>query len=472
MNDDFCPVPRVVPELDPGFRPLVLASRQAQSDALETGKAAPLDIALERSPHSVTRHRTWLFPQDHPSSSWNFRLAERTIKFLLWSRGGWRVHLAGDVALAALLQRHYRETTHGQFDAVLMGERIFAKPFEILSVDHGQLPAESETTQKLGGNWEGCRIGFDLGASDIKVAAVQDGQVLFSEEFRWDPRPQKDPQWHFDQIQNVLRTAASHLPRVDAIGGSSAGVIVDNEVRVASLFRGVPEPLFQTRVRSLFREIRKAWGDVPLEVVNDGEVTALAGSMSLETTGVLGIAMGSSLAAGYVGREGNITPWLNELAFAPVDARNDAPFDEWSNDRGCGALFFSQQAVGRLLPASGLGLSESLPLPDRLVGVQKAMKDGDDRAARIYRTLGVCLGYAAAQYREFYDYDHLLLLGRVTSGQGGDLILEQARNVLATEFPELRIQLHMPDEKQKRHGQAMAAASLPGLGQARNEVSS
>lgn len=454
-------LPRVTPELDPGFRPMVLASRQFQEAARATGRSVTLDLAVERSPESVTRCQISLFPGDHPSSAGNFRLAERTLKFLLWARGGWRIWVAGSSFIGEQLRAYYRDTPTGGFDAALMGEKIYARPFEVRAVELGDLPAESERTQRLGGHWQGCRVGFDLGASDIKVAAVRDGTVLYSDEFRWDPRPQQDPQWHFEQIQAALHAAASHLPRVDTIGGSSAGVIVGNEVRVASLFRGVPDALFETRVRLLFREIQKSWGDVPFEVVNDGEVTALAGSMSLESPAVLGIAMGSSLAAGFVSREGNITPWLNELAFAPVDVRNDAPFDEWSGDRGCGVQFFSQQAVARLIPASGLPISSEWALPDRLLAVQTAMKEGDERAARIYRTLGVCLGYAAAQYREFYDFDHLLLLGRVTTGVGGDLLLEQARRVLALEFPEIGARLHMPDEKQKRHGQAMAAASLP-----------
>jgi hypothetical protein len=59
----------------------------------------------------------------------------------------------------------------------------------------------------------------------------------------------------------------------------------------------------------------------------------------------------------------------------------------------------------------------------------------------------------------------VLVLGRVTSGAGGDVIVDGARAVLETEFPQLarRIQVHVPDEQDKRHGQAIAAASLPAL---------
>jgi predicted NBD/HSP70 family sugar kinase len=195
--------------------------------------------------------------------------------------------------------------------------------------------------------------------------------------------------------------------------------------------------------------------------VNDGEVTALAGSMSLKANAVLGVALGSSQAAGYVTPQGNITTWLNELAFAPIDYRPDGPADEWSGDLGCGVQYFSQQAVGRLLPASGLPVDASLPLPEKLVEVQKAMAHGDERAAKIYQSIGVYLGYTIPHYAEFYDLEHLLLLGRVTTGQGGQIIIDQARSILKNEFGDLRVQIHMPDEKEKRHGQAVAAASLP-----------
>jgi predicted NBD/HSP70 family sugar kinase len=91
------------------------------------------------------------------------------------------------------------------------------------------------------------------------------------------------------------------------------------------------------------------------------------------------------------------------------------------------------------------------------------MAKGDDRAARIYETIGVYFGYAIAHYADFYDFQHLLVLGRVTTGVGGDVILAGAREILRKEFPEVagRIKLHVPDEKSRRVGQAVAAASLP-----------
>ena len=179
-----------------------------------------------------------------------------------------------------------------------MGERVYGRPMTIESAAFDAAPAERETAAPLGRHLDGCRIGFDLGASDRKCAAVADGQVVFSEEVPWNPSVQADPQYHFDGIHDSLRRAAAHLPRVDAIGGSAAGVYVNNEVRVGSLYRAVPPDLFDSRIRRLFFDLQAAWGGIPFEVVNDGEVTALAGSMALNDNAVLGIAMGSSLAAG------------------------------------------------------------------------------------------------------------------------------------------------------------------------------
>jgi predicted NBD/HSP70 family sugar kinase len=286
---------------------------------------------------------------------------------------------------------------------------------------------------------------------------------VFSEEVVWDPIPQPDPQYHFDGIMDSLRRAAAHLPRVDAIGGSAAGVYVNNRVKVASLFRGVPAALFESRVKELFLAVRRAWNNVPLEVVNDGEVTALAGSMALGDNAVLGLALGTSTAAGYVTPEGNITSWLNELAFVPVDLNPRSPVDEWSGDTGIGAKYFSQQAVGRLVEVAGIDVPPGTGLPDILKQVQELMTRSDPRALKIYQTLGAYLGYTIAHLADFYDFRHLLILGRVTSGPGGEVILAGARAVLAAEFPELagRIALHTPEEKEKRHGQAIAAASLP-----------
>lgn len=456
-------VPRVLPPLDPQFRPAVLANQTFRAQLRQTGKLLPVKIALEQTDGSVYHFSTGIFPEAAPQAAGNFTYLERILKFLLWSRGGWRIYFDGPAVLAAKLTAHYRDTATGKFDSNLVGEKIFDRPLEVVNTT--EIPPERTQAQPLGRHLQGCRIGFDLGGSDRKAAAVVNGDVVFSDETVWDPYFHPDPQYHFDGIMDSLKKAAARLPRVDAIGGSAAGVYVNNRVKVASLFRGVPADAFNRRVKDLFLDIKKAWNNVPLEVVNDGEVTALAGSMALGKNAVLGIALGTSTAGGWVNGEGNITSWLNELAFVPVDYNPNAARDEWSGDYGVGAQYFSQQAVGRLMPAAGIEAPKHMPLPEKLKLVQSLMAKDEPRARNIYETIGVYLGYHIAHFADFYPLQNLLILGRVTSGKGGDVIVAGAKQLLKTEFPELagKIELHVPDEKMKRHGQAIAAASLPEI---------
>lgn len=459
-------LPSLRPELDAGFLPAVLWNRAYRALVAADRGARPLTLTLGRPDGTVFVHETRVLAAEHPAAALNLRHAERLLKFLLWQQGGSRIGISGALELAAQLAQIYRPDGARAFDHGFIGEKIYGEPCRIVA-DPVPAAAASRATAgaALGRHLEGCRIGFDLGGSDRKAAAVIDGRVVYSEEIPWDPYFQTDPAYHLEGVHDSLRRAAEHLPRIDAIGGSAAGVYVNNEVRVASLFRGVPPDAFARHIRRMFFTLRERWGGVPFEVMNDGEVTALAGSMALGDNAVLGVSMGTSMAGGYVTPAGTLTSWLNELCFAPVDYRADAPADEWSGDVGCGVQYFSQQGVARLAAAAGFAFPAELPLPERLVQVQAAMTAGDERAAAIYRSIGVMFGYAVAHYADFYELRHVLLLGRVTSGAGGNLLLEKAREVLRVEFPELadRIRLGMPDEKDKRHGQAIAAASLPAL---------
>lgn len=457
--------PQFRPALDPDFLPAVLWNRAYAELVAKDAGARPVAFALFRPDGGASVYRTSVLGARHPGASLTLRYVERLLKFLLWQRGGYRVLLAGADELVPELIRIYRPEGARAFDYAFMGGKVYGHTFSIEAATFAQLPADEAGTLAIGRNLDGCRIGFDLGGSDRKAAALIDGRVVYSEEIAWDPYFQTDPAYHIEGVQDTLARAAAHLPRVDAIGGSAAGVYVNNEVRVGSLFRGVSADQFEQHIRRMFFTLQERWGGVPFEVANDGEVTALAGSMSMNGNAVLGVSLGTSQAAGYVTSAGNITPWLNELAFAPVDYRADAPRDEWSGDAGCGVQYFSQQGVARLAALAGFDFPESQPLPERLLEVQAALGRGDRRARAIFESIGVCFGYAVAHYADFYEIQNLLILGRVTSGAGGELILARAADVLRAEFPALaeKIRLRTPDEKDKRHGQAIAAASLPRI---------
>lgn len=455
----------IKPVLDPGFVPAVLWNRAYRQRVAQTPDSEPLDMALVRPDGVCYRHRTVVLPPREPFQDLTRAYTERLLKFLLWQKGASRV-LVSNRAIADWLASVYRSGGARGFDADIFGGKIFPEPLSMEYADCADLPPEQAPAVELGGHLDGCRIGFDLGGSDRKCAALIDGKVVFSEEIPWNPYFEADPRYHREGIQDSLKRAAEHLPRVDAIGGSAAGVYVNNEVRVASLFRGVSPADFERSVRQLFHELRAEWGNVPFDVVNDGEVTALAGAMSLRDGALLGISMGTSLAAGYCDAQGRITSWLNELAFAPVDYRAGAPVDEWSGDGGCGVQYFSQQGVARLATVAGIMFPPTMPLAERLEKVQARLATGDAAARQVFETIGTCFGYALAHYAEFYELRHVLILGRVTSGEAGDLIILNARRVLEAEFPSLaeRFSITMPDERMKRHGQAVAAASLPTVG--------
>lgn len=448
-------VPKIAPKLDPKFRPAALANGAYRS---LPGATYPLVIGLERPDGGFSRYETVCAPDDPRTLPY----AERLLKFLLWQKGGFRAWIGGPRPLGQDLATIYSPAGARAFDHDFMGRTVNERPFEVRACAPDDVPGAQETSIPIGRNTNGCRLGFDLGASDYKVAAVQDGEEKFAEEYPWSPRDHDNPQYHFDKVMSGLREAAKHLPRVDAIGGSSAGVIVNNRPMVASLFRGVPPELFEARVKGLFLEIGAAWG-VPIEVANDGDVTALAGAMTLGDAPVLGVAMGSSEAVGYVDHDAHIMGWLNELAFAPIDYHPGAPEDEWSKDLGCGVQYLTQQAVFRLAKANGIPLDESLDLADRLKSVQRLLQAGDPTARAIWETIGTYCGYAIAHYAGFYDLKQVLVLGRVTSGDGGPLVIEGAQKVLDAEFPELasRVKVNLPDEKFRRLGQSVAAASLP-----------
>jgi predicted NBD/HSP70 family sugar kinase len=451
--------PKFIPPLDENFTPATLFNRSFR--AATSGVGVPLFIGLERDQDTQSIYETRVFPDDHPRFAENFFYLERIVKFLLWQRGGYKLIIGGSPRLGEYFRSIYSPNGKRQFDYYFLSERVYEQPFQVVGCDPGEMPSVNEIGKPLGRHLDGYRVGFDLGASDRKVSAVVDGEAIYSEEVVWDPGNQPDPGYHYREIMTALNTAASKMPRLDAIGGSSAGIYIDNRPKVASLFRSVPQERFG-EIRNLFIRIKDEIG-VPLEVINDGDVTALAGSMSLGHNGVLGIAMGSSEATGYVNRDGNILGWLNELAFAPVDYNPNAPVEEWSGDVGTGALYLSQQCVFRLAPRVGIEIPVGISNADKLKFVQEKLETGHSGARQIWENMGIYLGYALAHYADFYDIKYVLILGRCTSGSGGDLIVGKANEVLRVEFPELaaRFTVQLPDEKSRRVGQSIAAASLP-----------
>ena len=446
-----------IPILDPEFMPLMRFNHAFLADAKK-----PVGIAVERADGQMASCHTFIHGTPEMAQADHYYI-ERIVKTILWMKGGFKVYVSGDEGTYEYLKTVYCAGGQQEFDWDYMAS-VFEHPFEIVLVD--EIPEAKDAPKAIGGHLGGCRIGFDAGGSDRKVSAVVDGETVYSEEVVWFPKINSDPDYHYDGIVAALKSAAEHMPRVDAVGVSSAGVFINNRTMNASLFLKVPKEIYDEKVKDIYiRAIRDTFGDVPYCVINDGDVSALAGAMSLNDNSVLGIAMGTSEAVGYVDEEGRITGWLNELAFVPVDAQPDAMRDEWSGDVGCGVKYFSQDGVIKLAPRAGIELEESLSPAEKLKVVQKLMAQDDPRAAKVYESIGVYLGHTLAYYYELYGCRHVLLLGRVMSGKGGDLILDTAKKVLADEYPEAAGKMvpELPDEKFRRVGQSMAAASLPEI---------
>ena len=454
---------KVNAKLDPQFQPLSLVCREMREATKENGQ--DVIIAVERNKGYTVTYKTRIFKDGTGHDEENFEFIERMAKALLWVAGGYKIYIAGSDVVGEKIKAAYTNGGLRDFDLHFM-ERVYEKPFEVIVCALEDAPKDKSAAAPIGRHLDGCRIGFDAGGSDRKVSAVVNGESVFSEEVVWFPKTNSDPDYHYQGILDAMKTAASYMPRVDAIGVSSAGVYVDNRIMVASLFLKVNDEDFDKKVKNMYIDVAKEIGEnIPIEVANDGDVTALAGAMDLNDNAVLGVAMGTSEAGGYVDPQGNITGWLNELAFVPVDACKNAMVDEWSGDYGCGVKYFSQDGVIKLAPFAGIELDENLSPAEKLKVVQKLMANGDERAKNIYDTIGAYFGYAIAFYSEFYDMRHVLIMGRVTSGEGGCILLERAQEVLDKEFPELakKITLHIPDENSRRVGQSVAAASLPEI---------
>jgi len=440
-----------IPALDPGFIPMTVFNRAFLKQAKK-----PISVCIERDGQKMAVYDTFITGTNTVADKYYI---ERLVKYLLWAKGGFKVSIFGDDDIASYIKEAFSPSGKYAFDHDFMA-KIYEHPFEVVSVN--EKPKENETSKPVGGKMDGCRIGFDAGGSDRKVSAVIDGEAIFSEEVVWHPKITADPDYHFNGIVDAMKKAADKMPRVDSIGVSSAGIYIDNRTMAASLFLKVSPKDFEKKVKDIYIRAAKEIGDVPLTVVNDGDVTALAGAMSFGENNVLGIAMGTSEAAGYIDCNGHIKGWLNEFAFCPVDASPDAMVDEWSGDIGCGVKYFSQDGVIKLAQNAGIIFDAHLSPGEKLKQVQTMLVSGENTEIinDIFQSIGCYLGHTLPYYWDMYEFNHVLLLGRVMSGKGGDIILSMAKAVLAEEYASYTFNIHTPDEKTRRVGQSVAAASL------------
>jgi predicted NBD/HSP70 family sugar kinase len=471
--------PRVPAPLDPNFSPVVLGKKKYLKYV--SGSPFVVEWALERS-DGVARGKLPVFADSHPDVDASVHLAGVLIQEMIWQRSAFRLLLCGPPGTCGALLRAFSPEGKYAFEVRTMPKVCgLTKAFEVRMVfSAAELPPPRDTPQRCGSDASGCRLAFDLGKSDIKTVAVQDNQVLHSKETEWDVT-NPDPQYHWEMILSALQDTAQHLPRIDAIGGSATGTLSgDNGATWCDIFPNVPPEVYKEKVVPIFRNLAKKFGDVPLKVINDGEVTALAGKMMVNQGNLFGISMGSSEGGGYCDEEGRLLGWINEMCYIQLDLNPEAVTDPWTKGHtGISHMYLGQRGATKLVEKGGVDVPEELR-PDHsnmntmkheghakcLKLIQAAMKDPakEPQARKIYETVGVYLGYGLAQYSEHYKIENALILGRVSSGAGGDVLIAKAKEVLAVEFPDIPpIKFHFADEHFKRVGQCIAAAALPTL---------
>ena len=441
------------PELDLDFIPI-----HKFNEAFLSTADKEIALAIERGDEqiSVIESRVHDSPAFAEADAYYL---ERLAKFQLWLKGGFRIYVKGPKACYESLKKAFSPGGTRAFDADFFGG-LYQKDFEVLYCD--ELPKPIEIKKSVGGHFDGCRIGVDFGGSDYKVAAVIDGNAVYSSETVWNPKMNSDPNYHYSGVVRALKEAQAHLPQVDAIGISSAGLIGGNRVLAAQLFQMVKKDLFNSQGRDIYiRAVKEIGEGIPFEVANDGDVAALAAAIGLKRNNVLGLAMGTSFIGGFMDKDGNLSNWISELAFAPVDASPNAAMDDWTKDIGVGVQYFCQEAVIKLSRNAEIALDKYDTPAKKLKAVQELLDEGHSGAAAIFRSIGCYLGHTVPFYYENYKADCVLLLGRVVSGKGGDIILQKANHVLNDEYPKLKVELLLPDEKTRRLGQSVAAASLP-----------
>eukprot|EP00929_Paragymnodinium_shiwhaense_P034595 TRINITY_DN1879_c0_g2_i9.p1 TRINITY_DN1879_c0_g2~~TRINITY_DN1879_c0_g2_i9.p1 ORF type:complete len:491 (-),score=145.47 TRINITY_DN1879_c0_g2_i9:132-1604(-) len=473
--------PKVPAPLDPNFSPLILGKKNYMAATKECKDA--LEWALPRA-DGVARYKLPVFPDGHKDAGASVYLAGVLIQEMIWQRSAAKLMLAGPPKICEAIKADYSVGGAYDFEVKSM-PNVCGTPdatFEVSIVDASALPPAKDTPQVCGKDANGCRLAFDLGKSDIKVVAVKDNEVLYSKETEWNVT-NPDPQYHFDAIVGAMKLGKDALPKIDAIGGSATGTVGgNNEATWCDIFPNVPPDVYKAKVVDIFQRIAKELaGDVPLKVINDGEVTALAAVQKIKAGNVMGISMGSSEGGGYANADGNLLGWINELCYIRLDLNPEAPTDPWTKGahRGVSHMYLGQRGATKLAAKAGVEVPDNLVFPHAdmctirhenhaqcLKMIQKAMTDPaqEPEVRKLYETVGVYLGYGLAQYCEFYKIDHVMILGRVSKGKGGDIMLDTARKVLTTEFPELpAIKFHTADDHFKAVGQCIAAAALPTL---------
>lgn len=418
-------------------------------DEFEKKGSIPFVITVRRGDSLSFSYRMKI-TEDIPES---YFYVKKIVLTLLWAVGGTEIVCFGSHLMSEYLKEQADKDEELKKSVTEM-ENVFCRPFVFSETDH-PIP-DKEKRIPFSSSFDGCRIGFDAGGSDRKVTATIDGNVVFSEEVLWQPKLETDYHFHYAGVMDSLSRARSHLPRVDAIGISTAGIVIDNEMAQAALFHSVPEGDRNAHVRPFFIDMmKKEFPDVPYLVANDGDVSAMGGYLLFHKNSVLGIALGTSEAAGYC-IDGAFTGWINEFGKVPFNYDRMAVHHYSMGISGAGSEYLSQKGIIRLCKNAGISFDGTLA--EQLVQIQKEAENGNPLVLQAYEDMGEYLGSALMLYRKFFSFSSVLLLGRVLTGKGGDILTKKTEEYLRSHH--VGIEVFTANEEFKRLGQSYIAAGL------------
>ncbi len=181
------------PVLDPGFLPAVLWNRAYEARVRATRGSVELGIALVRQDGTTFTHK-----HAHPAADRGPHARSTSSTSSGWSSSCCGRRAAARSSVRAAIPSRARSrglrregrcapSTATSWAGACSASRSRSRP------SAGSCRPRARRRGRSGRHLDGCRIGFDLGGSDRKCAAVIDGKVVFSDEVVWNPYFEKDP---------------------------------------------------------------------------------------------------------------------------------------------------------------------------------------------------------------------------------------------------------------------------------------
>lgn len=447
--------------------PITEWHRRYRSAAPGSGRFA---VRFERPDRASLCFRTGLVGSASPEL---VRYVRTYVHNRLWAAGARRVVVDCGPDLFAALKSCFDPGGQYYHQAEMMS-RVYRGPFEIVRGPVVDRSDEGSGVPAQGDPKRGRHIGVDLGGSDVKVVAMRDGELLHHEKMDWRPRGMMRGRQVLDVVEDMVGRAlsAARLGRIDGIGLSTAGIVVGNRVVVSGIFSGLAAEEFDGWVAPMGAKLSRAFGGAPTQVAHDGDMTPLWAYVHMGIKRVLGLSLGTGLGAGFVDEHGQVSGMLCEVGKTILDMDAEAPEHIYNKTRGAALHYCSQNAVFRLAEGAGIALDHVDMLAEKLRRVQALVDSGDRSATAVFEAVGRDLAVAVAEFHDYFHMAHVVLVGRVTAGRGGEILLASADAALKRDFPEVadEVRLHVPDSPAgidrntfSEFAQAMAAAYVSSM---------